>query len=110
MADSLEARLRIFEADLTSVDDLTVPTGVKRPEGGGLDREYGALLYHLNSAGGYGAGATEGRPTEGAKEKKRELDRIWSELKSRLDEVLETEVAAFNAEVARLGLAGIVMR
>jgi photosystem II stability/assembly factor-like uncharacterized protein len=110
IADALEARLRPFEADLTSVDDPTVPTGVQRPEGGGLDQEYRALFYHLNSGGGYGAGSTEGRPTAGALEKKRDLDRIWGDLKIRLDEVLEGEVATFNEEVNRLGLSGILVR
>jgi len=110
MADSLQARLHPFEADLTSVDDSTVPTGEKRPEGGGLDREYGSLMYHLNSGGGYGAGGTEGRPTAGAMEKKGDLDRIWTELRGRLEPLLEAEIAAFNAEVARLGLVGIVIR
>ena len=110
LADSLEARLRPFEADLTSVDDPTVPTGEVRPEGGGLDREYGSLMNHLNSGGGYGAGGTEGRPTAGAMEKTRDLDRLWTELRGRLDPVLESEIEAFNAEVARLGLAGIVIR
>jgi len=110
LADSLEARLLPFEADLTSVDDPTVPTGEVRPEGGGLDREYGSLMSHLNSGGGYGAGGTEGRPTAGAMEKKRDLDRSWTELRGRLDPVLESEIEAFNAEVVRLGLAGIVIR
>lgn len=110
LADALEARLLPFEADLTSVDDPNVPTGEVRPEGGGLDSEYGSLMYHLNSGGGYGAGGTEGRPTEGAMEKKRDLDRLWAELRGRLDPVLESEIEAFNAEVARLGLVGVVIR
>ena len=42
--------------------------------------------------------------------RKRELDGIWSRVGARLEEVLEAEVAAFNAEVARLGLEGIVFR
>lgn len=110
MADSLDARLRVFEAELTSVDDPTVPTGEKRPEGGGLDRELSALLYHLNSGGGYGAGGAEGRPTAGAMEKKRDLERSWSDLRSRMERALEAEVQAFNEEVTRLGLVGIVVR
>ncbi len=110
LADSLEARLAPMEGELTSVDDPTVPTGVRRPQGGGLDREYRSLMGHLNSGGGYGPGSTEGRPTSGAMARKRELDGIWSRVGARLEEVLEAEVAAFNAEVARLGLEGIVIR
>jgi len=92
------------------VDDPTVHTSVQRPEGGGLDREFGSLSYHLNSGGGYGAGGTEGRPTVGAMEKKQELELVWAQLKSRIETALEAETAAFNAEVARLGLVGIVIR
>ena len=92
-----QARMR--DGTLVSID-----------EGGGLDREYSALFGHLNSGGGYGAGGTEGRPTAGAMEKKGELDRIWGELQPRLQRTLDAEVEAFNAEVERLGLVGIVIR
>jgi hypothetical protein len=43
-------------------------------------------------------------------EKKRDLDRLWTELRGRLGPVMETEIEAFNAEVARLGLVGVVFR
>jgi hypothetical protein len=108
--EQLNERLSPLEAILTSTDDSTVPTGVVRPRGGGLDREYGALLNHLNSGGGYGAGGTEGRPTAGAMERKRDLDAIWADTGARLEVALDEEVAGFNAEVSRLGLAGILVR
>jgi hypothetical protein len=110
LADSMEARLAPIEGDLTSVDDPSVPTGERRPRGGGLDREYRSLMNHLNSGGGYGPGSTEGRPTSGAMARKGELDGLWSRVRAVLEEVLEAEVTAFNAEVARLGLEGIVIR
>ncbi len=110
LSDSLAARLASLEAEITATDDPTVPTAVRRPRGAGLQQEYSTLLYHLNSGGGYGAGGTEGRPTAGAMERKADLDRMWSGVRDRLDALLETEVAAFNAEVGRLGLEGIVVR
>lgn len=110
MADSMRTKLAPMEAALTAVDDPTVPTGTRRPVGGGLDREYSTLFYHLNSGGGYGAGGTEGRPTAGALERKSDLDAQWSDLRTRLNAVLEEEVSGFNEEVARLGLDGIVLR
>lgn len=109
LSRAMNERLSPLEAILTSTDDPTVPTGQGRPRGGGLDRDYGALLNHLNSGGGYGAGGTEGRPTAGAKERKRDLDAGWAETRGRLETALDEEVARFNAEVSRLGLAGIVM-
>ena len=39
-----------------------------------------------------------------------DLDRIWEEIKTSLEATLDAEVAAFNAEVTRLGLEGIVIR
>ena len=101
---------RVPEAELTSVDDPSVPTGVRRPEGAGLVQEYGTLMYYLNAGGGYGAGGAEGAPTAGALERKSDLDMVWSGISSRLDPLLTRLVADFNAEVERLGLVGIVVQ
>lgn len=108
--ESMKNSFAPIEAELTATDDSTVPTGERRPKGGGLDREYSTLLYFVNSAGGYGAGGAEGRPTTGAMERKRDLDRIWEELRGRLQATLDSEVASFNTEVTKLGLEGIVFR
>jgi hypothetical protein len=43
-------------------------------------------------------------------ERKADLDLIWSGIRSRLDPLLDQLIADFNAEVARLGLEGIVVR
>ena len=110
LADSLEAGLAPLEAEMTSVDDPSIPTVVRRPEGPGLVQEYGTLMYHLNAGGGYGAGGTEGAPTAGAMERKADLDLIWSDISSRLNPLLAQLIADFNGEVTRLGLEGIVMR
>ena len=110
MADSMTARFRLLEAELTSVDDPSVPSGSRRPEGGGLDREYGTLSYYLNSGGGYGAGSTEGRPTAGALKRKEDLDGLWEEVRGRLNSLLESETSSFNEEVVHLGLQGILIR
>ena len=106
----LEKALAPLEARLTSQDDPSVPTGEEPPQGAGLDSEYRTLLYYLNSGGGYGAGGAEGRPTSGAMERKAELEAAWREIRARLEPTLESGVAAFNEEVARLGLEGIVFR
>ncbi len=105
----MEDSLGTVQSRLTSQDDSTIPTGERRPEGSGLDSEYGTLLYFLNSGGGYGAGGAEGRPTAGAMERKRDLDATWSELKATLQATLQARVAAFNEEVKKLGLEGIIV-
>jgi hypothetical protein len=109
LLEEMEDSLGTVESRLTSQDDPRIPSGERRPEGSGLDSEYGTLLYFLNSGGGYGAGGAEGRPTAGAMERKRDLDATWSALKATLESSLEARVAAFNEEVKRLGLEGILV-
>lgn len=107
LADSLEAQLNAIERELTAVPDSSGPAGVRQPPG--IQQEYGSLMYHLNSGGGYGAGSTEGRPTAGALERKRDLDREWARLRDHLLDVMASHLAAFNAEAHRLGLDGVEM-
>jgi photosystem II stability/assembly factor-like uncharacterized protein len=104
LADSLDARLGPLEARLTSL-----PDGHGSTTEAGLEQEYSTLLYYLNSGGGYGGGSTEGRPTQGAMIRKRDVDGAWATLGGEVDTALRQSVAAFNAEVQRLGLAGIVL-
>ena len=101
--DSLKARLSGVEGDLTQTragQGLAVPSK--------LDAQYGALFNYLAGTGGYGPGSAEGRPTRGAYDRQRDLDPQWSVIHQRLDRVLREDLAAFNAEVTRLGLAGIL--
>jgi len=108
--ETMEAAFAAREGELTSVGVDTGPVMEGPARGAGLDLEYGALLFYLNSGGGYVAGATEGRPTAGAMEKKRDLDLAWTQARSRVEAALDTQTTAFNAEVSRLGLVGIVIR
>jgi hypothetical protein len=108
LVDALADPLADLERALASVDRTDGPAG--RRTLAGLDRQYGSLLSHLNSSGGYGPGSTEGRPTAGALERQVDLDARWRELEARLGRVLATELAAFNAEVARLGGDPVVVR
>ena len=107
LADSLEAALEPIERALTAVPDTSGPRGLRTPAG--LNQQLGSLIYYLNSGGGYGAGATDGRPTPGALQRQRELDAEWARLRARLDAVFDRELAAFNSEVARLGVGGVVV-
>lgn len=106
----MERELAPLEARLRSQDDPAVPTGERAPKGSGLEDEYGTLLYYLNSGGGYGAGGAEGRPTAGALERKADLEASWAEIRTQLEPALASGVRAFNEEVTRLGMEGIVMK
>ncbi len=110
LADAMEEALKPLKGELTSVDDPHVATGQERPQGAGLSEDYGTLKYYLNSGGGYGGGSVQGRPTQGALDRKGHLDAAWARLKPQVEEALQELVAAFNTEVTRLGLAGIIRR
>lgn len=101
LADTLVKDLDTLE------DELTKPgTGLTAPAR--LDAQYVTLLNYLTGLGGYGAGSTEGRPTAGALERQRDLDREWATLRRRLAALLQSGLAALNAEMARLGVEAIV--
>jgi len=106
---SLEENLLVLKGELTNVDDPHVEVARVRPEGAGLSQDFGTLFNYLNGGGGYGGGSVEGRPTQGAMNRKADLEALWAELQPRVDLALEEGVAAFNAEVERLGLEGILL-
>jgi photosystem II stability/assembly factor-like uncharacterized protein len=101
MARTLDEDLAALEGELTTRTFTDGPAGLRSVSG--LDRQYGTLLGHLNGGGGYGPGSTEGRPTDGALERKRDLDTQWRDLSTRLERVLTDELATLNAEVERVG-------
>jgi hypothetical protein len=104
LADTLRARLTAVEESLTQPQagrGLAVPTR--------LDAQYASLHGYLAAAGGYGPGSAEGRPTRGAYERQRDLDHEWAAIQARLERVLREDLAAFNAEVGRLELGGVVV-
>jgi hypothetical protein len=105
----LEGSLLPLKGELTNVDDPHVEVAKAPPEGAGLSQDFGTLFNYLNGGGGYGGGSVEGRPTQGAMNRKADLEALWAELKPRVDLALEEGVAAFNAEVERLGLEGIIL-
>jgi photosystem II stability/assembly factor-like uncharacterized protein len=103
LADTLSARLTAVEEALTQPRagrGLAVPSQ--------LDSQYGSLHGYLAGTGGYGPGSAEGRPPRGAYDRQRDLDREWAAIRARWDRVLREDLAAFNAEVARLQLGGVV--
>jgi hypothetical protein len=106
LADSLSARIGVVEGELIQQKIVSNQDGLRFPSR--LDSQFGSLLGYLAGTGGYGPGSPEGRPTRGALERKQDLEREWGAVRARVDRALREDLAAFNAEVARLGLGGVV--
>jgi hypothetical protein len=100
LADTLLARAAEVRALLVPArggGDLATPAR--------LAAQYGTLYGTLVGDGGYGAGSAEGRPTAGRYQRAADLDAQWTAVRARLDRVLVEDVARFNDEARRLGLA-----
>ena len=95
-AGAFVTKMEALQRRLTSYRTDEGPSGVRTIAG--LDRQYGSLLGSLNSGGGYGAGSTEG-----ALQRKRDLDAQWGALSGSLADLLVEDLAALNVEVERLG-------
>ena len=110
--DALAARIRTFATTIEGFEREL--NGYQTDEGlsglrsvAGLDRQYGTLLSNLNGGGGYGGGSTEGPPTEGALQRKRDLDAEWGVISRGVTSLLDGELPALDAELERLGGPGI---
>jgi hypothetical protein len=104
---SLDASLDSLERVMTE-PRIKVTYDVLR-FGGRLDNQLAEVYGNVTGTNGYIHGGPEGRPTTGAVERSGELVGQWGPLVQRFDAVLNREVAAFNAKVAALGVAPIVM-
>ncbi len=102
LQDTLAARLTAIERELIR------PEGQPRANHARLDNHYSSLLGYLAGSGGYGPGSAESRPTAGAYQRQRDLDAQWIPVRNRLTRVLAEDLAAFNAEVGRLGLGVLI--
>ena len=100
-AGAFVTKMEALQRRLTSYRTDEGPSGARSIAG--LDRQYGSLLGRLNSGGGYGGGSTEGPPTAGALQRKRDLDAQWGALSGSLADLLVEDLAALNVEVERLG-------
>ncbi len=77
--------------------------------GGRLDNQLAETYGNVTGTNGYIHGGPEGRPTAGATQRTSELVGQWTPMAQRLELVLTNDVAAFNAKVAALGVAPIVI-
>jgi hypothetical protein len=107
LAAALNARLDSLEQLMTE-PRIKVTYDVLR-FGGRLDNQLAETYGNVTGTNGYIHGGPEGRPTAGATLRSGELIGQWTPMAQRLESVLSTDVAAFNAKVSALGVAPIVI-
>ena len=107
LAAALESRLDSLEQLMTE-PRIKVTYDVLR-FGGRLDNQLAETYANVTGTNGYIHGGPEGRPTEGAVQRSGELVQQWAPMLKRLEDVLNKDVATFNAKVSSLGVAPIVV-
>ena len=93
LADTIASKLSSIEGELMQVKNESNQDPLNFPPM--LDNQY-ASLY------GYVA-APDGPPTDGARERFADLNDEWAALQDRMQQVMRTDVAAFNQRVGEMG-------
>lgn len=106
-ADSLEAALEGVEEELIQVKSKSGQDPIRFP--GELDNQYAELYGNVTGTDGYISGGPEGAPTEGAMRRLEDLNAQWQGLRVRLQAIFDTEVAAFNQLIERLGIPAVAV-
>ena len=106
-ADSIAEKLTGVETELTQVESESGQDPIRFP--GRIDNHLAELYGNVTGQDGYIAGGPEGRPTEGAYERFDDLNIEWSELRERLELILDTDVASLNALLRELGIPAIIL-
>jgi hypothetical protein len=107
MADSLAAKLTGVEAGLIQSKSQSGQDPIRFA--GQLDNQLAELYGYVTGPSGYIAGGVEGRPTRGAAERLADLQQTWAPLRAQLQQIIDRDLAAFNALLQRLGLGAIVV-
>ncbi len=108
LADSLKSKLASVETDLIQVKSKSGQDPIRFA--GRLDNQLVELYGYITGVDGYIAGGPEGRPTRAALERTMDLAAQWTALRNRLDAVLATELAAFNAAVTAAGIPPVAVK
>jgi len=106
-ADSMKGKLSAVEDGLIQSKSQSGQDPIRFA--GQLDNQLAELYGYVTGPGGYIAGGVEGRPTRGAMERLVDLQQTWAPLRTRLQEILDRDLVAFNALLQRLGLGTIVV-
>ncbi len=114
VASELAPLATALEASLDSLERLMTEPRIKVAYdvlrfGGRLDNQLAEVYANVTGTNGYIHGGPEGRPTTGAVQRSGELVTQWTPIARRVEAVLTTDVARFNAKVQSLGVAPIVV-
>jgi len=107
LADSLERKLSEVEESLIQTRNESGQDPIRFPSK--LDNQYLELYGYVTGPDGYISGGPEGRPTEGAATRFRDLNEEWSELRERLRSILSDDVEAFNRALEELGVPAVTV-
>lgn len=107
LQDTLSTKLTGVEVELTQVNSQSGQDPIRFA--GQLDNQYTELYGNVTGRDGYISGGPEGRPTVGASARLEDLNDEWMALKLQLDVIIRTDLAAFNDELRRLGIPGVMV-
>jgi photosystem II stability/assembly factor-like uncharacterized protein len=107
LADSLKARLTEIEQALTQTRSQSGQDPIRFA--GRLDNQFAELYGNIAGPNGYISGGPEGLPTRGARERLEDLNREWAAIRARLQQVVGSEVTAFNTAVTQAGVTPVVV-
>jgi hypothetical protein len=105
LADSIGANLEGVETSLLQTRNESGQDPIRFP--GKLDNQLAELYGYVTGTDGYIGGGPEGRPSQGAAERLRDLNVEWEGLRTRLQFILENDVARFNELMRSLGLPAV---
>jgi hypothetical protein len=106
-ADSIVEKLGAVEGSLRQTKNKSSQDMLRFPPK--LDTQYLTLYSYVTGVDNYGFGGPEGVPTEGAYARFADLNVEWRALSLRLQQVLETEVAQFNASLQSRGVPAVMV-
>jgi photosystem II stability/assembly factor-like uncharacterized protein len=106
-AESLIASVTAVEEELRQVKNKSGQDMLRFPPK--LDTQYLTLYSYITGVDNYGFGGPEGRPAQGAYDRFDDLNAVWSEVRAQAEDVLGTEVPAFNAELAQANVPAVIV-
>ena len=105
MAGTIAAKLTGVEEVLMQTKNRSNQDPIRFPPM--LDNQIVALYEYVTGVDSYRYGGAEGRPTQGAFDLFADLNIRWVEFRDRLDVILDSDVAEFNAKLQHSGVPAV---